>query len=89
MEIVLGSIVNHVLPWGRRRILKGLKAHCNALLTASITCILISSGCSSIDGTRATGGETTNFLAGTEHEKPENPRVHPGRPYTQEIWLDQ
>jgi hypothetical protein len=90
MEILLGSIVSRVLPCGRTRsALKKLKTHGDALLIASMACILISSGCSSIDGTRVTGGETTNFVAGTEHKKPENPRVHPGRPYTQEIWLDQ
>ena len=83
------GIVSHVLLRGRARsILKKLKTHCDALLIASVTCILLSRGCSSIDSTRATGGETTNFVASTEHEKPVNPRVHPGRPYTQEIWLD-
>jgi hypothetical protein len=90
METLLGSIVSCVLPRGRTRsILKKLKTHCDALLIPSIACILISSGCSTIDGTRATGGETTNFVASIEHEKPVNPRAHPGRPYAQEIWMDQ
>ena len=89
MEVLLGSIVSHVLPGGRTRILKKRKTHCDALLIASIACILICSGCSSIDGTPATGGETIKFVASTGQEKPVNPRVHPGRPYTQEIWLDQ
>jgi hypothetical protein len=90
MEVLLGSIVSHLLPpGGRRSILKELETHCHALLITLVACILICSGCSSIDGTRATTGEMTNFVASTQHEKPMNPRVHPGRPYIQEIWLDQ
>jgi hypothetical protein len=73
---------------GTRSILKKLKTPCDAVLIPSVAWILTSSGCSSIDGTRATRGETTSFVAGAEHEKPANPRVQPGRPYTQEIWLD-
>jgi len=32
--------------------------------------------------------ETVSFVAGTDHKKPKNPRVHPGQPYTQLIGLD-
>ncbi|MBV8216752.1 MAG: hypothetical protein JOZ08_26330 [Verrucomicrobia bacterium] len=70
-----------------RRILHILKIHRYAVLIVSVACTLASSGCSS-DGTQAAREETVNFVAGTEHEKPTNPRVHPGRPYTQEVWLD-
>ena len=59
-----------------------------AVLVLSVICILAFSGCSSFDDVRATRAETANFMTGTEHGKVENPRVHPGQPYTQEIWLD-
>jgi len=89
MEILWGSLVSHVLAGGRTKsILKKLKINCDALLIAPMACILISSGCSSIDGARATGGQTINFVARTKIEKPVNPRIHPGQPYTQVFGLD-
>ena len=71
-----------------RRMLRKLKIHRYAVLIGSVTCILASSGCSSIDGTGTIREETVHFAAGTEHEKPANPRVQPGQPYTQVIGLD-
>ena len=71
-----------------RRMLRKLKIHRYAVLIGSVAWILASSSCSSIDGAAATGEETVNFVTGTKHRKPENPRVHPGQPYTQVIGLD-
>jgi hypothetical protein len=89
MTIFTESALSHIWRGSRTRsILNNLKIHCHAVLVPAVACILASSGCSSIDDVSATRAETINFATGTEHGKPENPRVQPGRPYTQEIWLD-
>lgn len=81
--------LSHIWPRSRTRsILKKLRIHCHAVLVASVACMVVSSGCSSIDGVWATRKETISFVTGTENGKPKNPRVQPGRPYSQEIWLD-
>ena len=89
MKIFIGSALSHICAISKaRRILREQEIHRYAVLIGSVACILASSSCSSIDGAGATGGETLNFVEGTEHGKPENPRVHPGQPYTQVIGLD-
>ena len=48
-----------------------------------IAWLLAFSGCSSIESTVENHRGTMNLLKSIEqkHEKPENPRVHPGQPY--------
>jgi hypothetical protein len=58
------------------------------VLISSSAWVLAFSGCSSPGGAGLTRAETVRFLARAEQRKPENPRVHPGQPYAQEIWLD-
>ena len=89
MTIFMESALSHAWPRSRTRsILKNLKIYCHAMLVPPVACILAFSGCSSIGDVSATRPETIHFVTGTEHGKLENPRVRPGQPYTQEIWLD-
>ena len=89
MKIFMGSALSHICAISKaRRILREQEIHRYAVVFGSVAWILASSSCSSIDGAAATGEETVNFVARTEHGKPANPRVHPGQPYTQVIGLD-
>jgi hypothetical protein len=48
-----------------------------------IACLVAFTGCSGIENTAENHRATTNLLKYIEvdHQKPENPRVHPGQPY--------
>jgi hypothetical protein len=77
--------------WARSRTegtRKQLKIHFQAALIPLFGLMLMYGGCSSFDEARLIRSETISFLTGTEDAKPPNPRVHPGWPYSQEIWLD-
>ena len=89
MKIFIESALCRVCAIGKaRRVLQKLKIPHHAVLIGLVACILASNSCSSTDGTAATPEETVSFVAGTDHKKPKNPRVHPGQPYTQLIGLD-
>ena len=64
---------------------KKLKFNFHTAVILPIACLLAFSGCSSTEGR-----ETINLLKSIEqkHEKPENPRVHPGQPYNRGLWPD-
>jgi hypothetical protein len=55
----------------------------HTMLILPIACLVAFSGCSGIEGTAEKHRVTTNLLNYIEedHEKPQNPRVHPGQPY--------
>lgn len=59
------------------------KLHLLAMLVLPIACLPAFSGCSSIEGAGENRRVTINVLKSIEqeHEKPANPRVHPGQPY--------
>jgi hypothetical protein len=87
--ICLQAFANDV--WARSRTedtRKQLKIHSHAAFIPLFGLTLMCGGCSSLDQARSMRSETISFLTGTEDAKPRNPRVHPGRPYSQEIWLD-
>jgi hypothetical protein len=62
---------------------KKLKFNFHTVVILPIACLLAFSGCSSIEGTVENHRGTINLLKSIEqeHEKPENPPVHPGQPY--------
>jgi hypothetical protein len=62
---------------------KKLKFNFLTVLILPIACLLAFSGCSGIEGTVENHRGTTNLLKciEQEHEKPEDPPVHPGQPY--------
>jgi hypothetical protein len=62
---------------------KKLKFNFHTAVILPIAWLLAFSGCSSIESTVGNHRGTINLLKSIEqkHEKPENPRVHPGQPY--------
>ena len=62
---------------------KKLKFNSHTVVILPIACLLAFSGCSSIEGAAENHRGTINLLKSIEqeHEKPENPPVHPGQPY--------
>ena len=70
---------------------KKLKFNFHTVVILPIACLLAFSGCSSIESTVEHHRETINLLKGIEqeHEGPENPPVHPGRPYNRHDAADR
>lgn len=70
---------------------KKLKFNFHTVVILPIACLLAFSGCSSIEGTLENHPGTINLLKSIEqeHEKPENPPVHPGRPYNRHDAADR
>ena len=70
---------------------KKLKFNFHTVVILPIACLLAFSGCSSIEGTIENHRGTINLLKSIEqeHEKPENPPVHPGRPYNRHDAADR
>lgn len=62
---------------------KKLKLNFHTVVILPIACLLALSACSSIEHTVENRRGTINLLKSIEqeHEKPENPSVHPGQPY--------
>ena len=67
------------------------KFNFHTVVILPIACLLAFSGCSSIEGTVENHRGTINLLKSIEqeHEKPENPPVHPGRPYNRHDAADR
>ena len=74
-----------------RIINKKLKVNFHTVVILPIACLLAFSGCSSLEGTVENHRGTINLLKSIEqeHEKPENPPVHPGRPYNRHDAADR
>jgi hypothetical protein len=74
-----------------RRLIKLLHIVLLCLFLLPIACLLAFSGCSSIEGTVENYRGTINLLKSIEQEqeKPENPPVHPGRPYNRHDAADR
>jgi hypothetical protein len=70
---------------------KKLKFNFHTVVVLPIACLLAFSGCSSIEGTIENHRGTINLLKSIEqeHEKPENPPVHPGKPYNRHDAADR
>ena len=70
---------------------KKLKFNFHTVVILLIACLLAFSGCSSIEDTVENHRGTINLLKSIEqeHEKPENPPVHPGRPYNRHDAADR
>lgn len=56
-----------------------------------IACLVAFTGCSGIKGTAENHRVMINLVTQIEqhHEKPANPRMHPGQPYNQGWWPDK
>jgi hypothetical protein len=70
---------------------KKLKFNFHTVVILPIACLLAFSSCASIEGTVENHRGTINLLKSIEpeHEKPENPPVHPGRPYNRHDAADR
>ena len=70
---------------------KKLKFNFHTVVILPIAWLLAFSGCSSIQGTLENHRGAINLLKSIEqeHEKPENPPVHPGRPYNRHDAADR
>ena len=70
---------------------KKVKFNFHKVVILPIACLLAFSGCSSIEGTVENHRGTINLLKSIEqeHEKPENPPVHPGQPYNRHDAADR
>jgi hypothetical protein len=70
---------------------KKRKFNFQTVVILPIAWLLAFSACSSIEGTVEHHRETINLLKSIEqeHEKPENPPVHPGRPYNRHDAADR
>ena len=70
---------------------KKLKLNFHTVVILPIACLLAFGGCASIEGTVENHRGTINLLKSTEqeHEKPENPPVHPGQPYNRHNAADR
>ena len=70
---------------------KRLKFNFHTVAILPIACLVAFSGCSNIEGTVEHHRETINLLKSIEqeHEGPENPPVHPGRPYNRHDAADR
>ena len=68
-----------------------LKFNFHTMVILPIAGLLAISGCSSIEGTSENHRGTINLLKSMEqeHEKPENPPVHPGKPYNRHDAADR
>ena len=69
---------------------KSLKCIFRTMPVSSVTCLLLCTGCSSVEATAANLGLRTSQVTDIEQDKvkPENPRVHPGESFNEGWWPD-
>ena len=67
-----------------------LKFAFRRMLVLPIACLVAFTGCADIEATGEHHRVTANLLTDMkqDHQKIENPRVHPGQPYSQGWWPD-
>ena len=67
-----------------------LKFAFRTMLVLPIACLGAFTGCSDVEVTSKSHQVTANLVTKVEqeHEKIDNPRVHPGQPYNQGWWSD-
>jgi hypothetical protein len=63
--------------------LKGQKCNFHAMPVLAVACLLVFTGCSSVEGTAENFWASTSEVTNMEQNevKPENPPVHPGQPF--------
>ena len=87
------SAAVHIETHSKSGTIMNKKLQCNfhTVVILPIACLLAFSGCSSIEDTVENHRGTINLLKSIEqeHEKPENPPVHPGRPYNRHDAADR